>query len=553
MLSKQKLRDNSHVIERFFTHKRYSDLDHPHIFQLHNFPSLQYKMSLSVSSLSTPADLLQAIESNEPEKWQEIKQLFYEQYQEVKESWLVQMLYEFYAQSGSPRCLELLLNVREPHDKFLCDKMAEGIKINQGKSRETALTMLGFIVRKQPSWLYKITQQTLMKELLKVLKHDEDLRVLMTALMDLLVLIPVVPVYIAPYLQDLFEIFSRIAAWRYQSIKGLPEVQQEHVRVGLYSFFHLLFGMFPCNFLSYLRVHYSENNRENHAVFIHTIKPMLNYVKMHPSLVTQTKEYEKTASRWKRMELHDIIVESSRYSLDSLINSKEEDVQPPPGLNELDLISLKSQSDSVGTSEILDSNWTPSRKCELNSPTPLSSVTQPPTAVTSAEPSKLNLESPPEAAIEATPETTPFVTPVKDEMFRFVRPQPSNAVSRQLNLDAKIKSPATASMTSIMSPASSKEPSPFRFPPNEGHHHQTLERRDSIFCGPGDIIKLIKTPSSIVSQDSHVFSTPNVNLTPCPTAEQGGHANVTSVAISSTALLGSASKPKPRATPVSFL
>ena len=51
--------------------------------------------------------------------------------------------------------------------------------------------------------------------------------------------------------------------------------------------------MFPCNFLSYLRVHYSENNRENHAVFIHTIKPMLNHVKMHPSLVTQTKDYEK--------------------------------------------------------------------------------------------------------------------------------------------------------------------------------------------------------------------------------------------------------------------
>ena len=77
--------------------------------------------------------------------------------------------------------------------------------------------------------------------------------------------------------------------------------------------------MFPCNFLSYLRVHYSENNRENYAVFTHTIKPMLNHVKMHPSLVTQTRDYEKTASRWKRMELHDIIVESSRYSLDNII------------------------------------------------------------------------------------------------------------------------------------------------------------------------------------------------------------------------------------------
>ena len=129
--------------------------------------------------------------------------------------------------------------------------------------------------------------------------------------------------------------------------------------------------MFPCNFLSYLRVHYSENNRENHAVFIHTIKPMLNHVKMHPSLVTQTRDYEKTAGRWKRMELHDIIVESSRYSLDPIVSSKEEDVQPPPGLSDLDALSLKSHSESGGDMASMDSMWTPSRKCELHSPTPM--------------------------------------------------------------------------------------------------------------------------------------------------------------------------------------
>ena len=144
------------------------------------------------------------------------------------------------------------------------------------------------------------------------------------------------------------------------------------MQVGLYAFFHRLYGMFPCNFLSYLRVHYSENNRENHAVFTHTIKPMLTTVKMHPMLVTQTRDYEKTASRWKRMELHDIIVESSRYSFDANETSKEEDMQPLPGLVDLDALSLKSQSDTAG--DIIthsDTFWTPSRKCELNSPTPM--------------------------------------------------------------------------------------------------------------------------------------------------------------------------------------
>ena len=57
-----------------------------------------------------------------------------------------------------------------------------------------------------------------------------------------------------------------------------------HVQVGLYAFFHRLYGMFPCNFLSYLRIHYSEQQKENNAVFTHTIKPMLNTVKMHPML-----------------------------------------------------------------------------------------------------------------------------------------------------------------------------------------------------------------------------------------------------------------------------
>ena len=147
----------------------------------------------------------------------------------TKESWLVHGLYEFYAHSGSPRCLELLLNVREPHERFLCDKMAEGIKSNQEKSRQIALAMLGFIVRKQPSWLYKITQHSLMKEVLKVLKHEEDLGVLMTALMDILVLIPIVPVYISPYLQDLFEIFSRVASWRYVEVQLLCTDYQKTV------------------------------------------------------------------------------------------------------------------------------------------------------------------------------------------------------------------------------------------------------------------------------------------------------------------------------------
>ena len=87
----------------------------------------------------------------------------------------------------------------------------------------------------------------------------------------------------------------------------------------------------------------------------------------------------------------------------------------------------------------------------------------------------------------------------------------------------------------------------FRFPTDS---HATLERRDSIFCGPGDIVKLVSkppmTPSSASTQDSNLST-----LTPAMASHDipGVHGNVNSVAISSSALLGSAKKL--RSTPVS--
>jgi len=39
---------------------------------------------------------------------------------------------------------------------------------------------------------------------------------------------------------------------------------------------------------------------------------MLNSVTMHPQLVTHSRDLERSAERWKKMEPHDVIVESSR-------------------------------------------------------------------------------------------------------------------------------------------------------------------------------------------------------------------------------------------------
>ncbi len=54
---------------------------------------------------------------------------------QVRDAWLVNGLYDFYSLSSeSPRILELLLGVPEPHEKFLCDRINDGIK-QGGKTR----------------------------------------------------------------------------------------------------------------------------------------------------------------------------------------------------------------------------------------------------------------------------------------------------------------------------------------------------------------------------------------------------------------------------------
>lgn len=89
----------------------------------------------------------------------------------MKEPWLVNGLFEAYGQLRSPRLLEVLLNVRDPHDRFLFDRLSDSIKPCQGKQqRELGLEVLGYVVRKQPVWLYRIAQHPLMKDLIRVLK-----------------------------------------------------------------------------------------------------------------------------------------------------------------------------------------------------------------------------------------------------------------------------------------------------------------------------------------------------------------------------------------------
>nr|CAI5859942.1 unnamed protein product [Callosobruchus analis] len=256
-------------------------------------------------------DILERLESNNKEVVENVKQSLREQFMKVNESWLLNGLYDYYLQTNSERALEILINIREPHYGYLFDRLSESMKGQKSEVKVQSLTVLGYIARSQPTWLYKLQDHTLLRDMLYLLKNEVELLPLISALLVLIVLLPMLPSTMGFYLREIFDIFSRLASWNCNP--GKIEDQLIHMQVALYALFLRLYGMFPCNFISYLRNQYKDKNK---PVFVHTIKPMLHTVRMHPSLVTASKDTETATERWRKMKVHDVIVECERFSLD---------------------------------------------------------------------------------------------------------------------------------------------------------------------------------------------------------------------------------------------
>ncbi|XP_019873494.1 hamartin isoform X2 [Aethina tumida] len=373
------------------------------------------------------AEIFKDLESNDKKTVEDAKQELRQLFKNVSESWLLNGLYEYYIRTNSVRSMDVLVNIKEPHHTFLFEKLCDSLKSSEMKIQ--ALTLLGHVARAQPTWLYTLPDHPLFKDVLKLLKAELDLLPLISALLLVIVLLPAFPTKMAHYLQDLFEIFSRLAAWNCSPGK-FEEDQMIHMQVALFALFLRLYGMYPCNFLHYLRLNHSRE--KNNPVFVHTIKPMLSSVKMNPTLVTANRDNETSNERWRKMEMHDVIVECERFSLDMTDRCSHDNCQ----LTNLAAAGFRSRSgtsnstttsaacrledlsrlERVSSSHLTDTNngfFTPSRLfpvktppiIEASAPTPI-----PPhvgQTISAVFPSQEGT-SPPEAAIEATPETTPI-------------------------------------------------------------------------------------------------------------------------------------------------
>ncbi|XP_072559846.1 TSC complex subunit 1a isoform X1 [Paramormyrops kingsleyae] len=265
-------------------------------------------------------DVLPLLESSDLHELDEIKSLINEHLSTDRGSVLLNSLVDYYLETGSPQTQHILSSVREPHDKHLLEKINECM--NKQACRLHALTLLGHIIRKQPPWIHKIARFPLFSSLLKCLKTDSNIVVLITGVLVLITLLPIVPQVGKQHLCEFFDIFGRLAAWSPKNQGHVTDVYLIHLHASVYSLLHRLYGMFPCNFVSYLRSHYSM--KENMDTFEEVVKPMLEHVRIHPELVTGTKDHELDPTRWKRFEVHDIVIECAKVSLDPKEASCEE-------------------------------------------------------------------------------------------------------------------------------------------------------------------------------------------------------------------------------------
>lgn len=412
------------------------------------------------------ANLFSDLESNNLTLADESKKRFSELFGNIRESWLSHSMMDYFGQTASIRIVDILVKVQQPHDKFILDKLVEWIR--SGSNRMLALTLFGHIIQKRPTWLHKVGTHPLVKEVLKLSKMEREIIPLINAVLCIINLLPVIPLVMGSYVKDLFDIFNYLVTFDRDASKD----QLIHLQFGLYELFNRLYGMYPCNFISFLKREYRDDKREyrddkrdnridkrenqddKQAVFQHTIKPLLDTVKIHPRLISSDNESEIGALRWKNMEPHDVVNECARMSLEYLDKSPDTqllasnecpcfatpikpiefssvtatvDIQWKATVNffntdsvakKIDMIS--AQNCYVSPNNVMQPTPPPGSGTVPHTPNPTPSYTIP--SISGPLLPAADGASPPEAAVEATPETTPMKDTVKP-----VRPFPVNS------------------------------------------------------------------------------------------------------------------------------
>ncbi|KAI9787214.1 MAG: hypothetical protein M1839_003449 [Geoglossum umbratile] len=231
--------------------------------------------------------------------------------------------------------------------------------------RSQALSLLGTFVRFQPPHLHQVLQTPLLEHLLTCLMVDTSTTVLSLALTTLVMFLPHIPNSLVPYLPRLFIVYSRILCWeRYSPARSdeSEDADRPMPKPGsisdptwgkldysfdstdstipeLVHYFTFLYGLYPLNFMSYIRKPYKylQNARFpgadeadlDEVAIRHRTEQFQQIHLLHPNFFNMTVEAELTdLNRWMKSEPADVVAEC--MGLCATIPSCPDDPGPPP-------------------------------------------------------------------------------------------------------------------------------------------------------------------------------------------------------------------------------
>lgn len=213
--------------------------------------------------------------------------------------------------------------------------------------RILVLSLLCEFIRHQPPHLYKLLETPLFDNLLKCLQIDTSTRVISLAMTALVMFLPHIPSSLTPHLSALFNIYNRMLFWdkerrattemvldeepeksdsdtpppqdQWEKLSYLLESEDETVPE-LLHYFTFLYGLYPLNFMSYIRKpqkylrHANFSGAEELDVEPTEIRqrsePFRQVHLLHPNFFTMTIESElKDNNRWMGSEVSDVVAE----------------------------------------------------------------------------------------------------------------------------------------------------------------------------------------------------------------------------------------------------
>jgi len=209
--------------------------------------------------------------------------------------------------------------------------------------RGRAVNLLSDFVQSQPPHIHLILQTSLFENILRCLQNDTSTTVVSLALTSLIMLLPHMPSSLVSFLPTLFNIYARLLFWDRERAVGEDgaEVAKPARAFGadpswekcefspdkdgssiphLLGFFTILYGLYPINFMDYIRKpqrylrHANVSDPDDIEVqpseIRHRSERYRQWHLLHPNFYSLTIDSEKSDfSRWIKSEPADVVAE----------------------------------------------------------------------------------------------------------------------------------------------------------------------------------------------------------------------------------------------------